>query len=85
MPVPTRAADGSPLPGYVDYDRVRNYILSWRDRPHVDLLETLIDDLTGFVFQDAAVTACRVRILKPDIFAETRGAGVEVFRRRPAV
>ncbi len=82
-PVPTTGHDGSPLPGYVDYDRVRDHILSWRNRPHVDLLETLIEDLTGFVFQDAAVTACRVRILKPDIFAETAGVGVEVTRRRP--
>lgn len=84
-PVPTSAPDGSALPGYVDYDRVRDHILSWRDRDHVDLLETLIDGLTGFIFEDAAVTACRVRILKPDIFAETAGAGVEVTRRRPRV
>lgn len=84
-PVPTRTADGAPLPGYVDYDRVRDFILAWRDRPdHVDLLETLLTELTDFVFQDQAVEACRVRILKPDIFAETRGVGVELFRRRPS-
>lgn len=84
-PVPTVAADGSPLPGYVDYDRVRDFILAWRDRPdHVDLLETLLTELSDFVFEDAAVDACRVRIVKPDIFAETREVGVEIFRRRPA-
>ena len=82
-PVPTQDAEGLPLPGYVDYDRVRDHILSWRDRPHVDLLETLIDGLTDFIFLDTAVTACRVRIVKPDIFAETAAAGVEVVRHRP--
>jgi len=82
-PVPVEAADGSPLKGYVDYDRVRNYLLSWQDRDHVDLLETLVDDLTCFIFDDLAVNACRVRILKPDIFAETAAAGVEVTRYRP--
>jgi hypothetical protein len=30
------------------------------------------------------VHACRVSIMKPDIFEEADGAGVEVFRRRPA-
>lgn len=82
-PVPTQAADGAALAGYVDYDRVRDRILSWRDRDHVDLLETLLNELTGFIFEDAAVTACRVRIVKPDIFAETAAAGVEVTRYRP--
>jgi dihydroneopterin aldolase len=84
-PVPTQAADGFPLPGYVDYDRVRDFILAWRDRPdHVELLETLLGELSDFVFEDAAVEACRVRIVKPDIFAATRAVGVEIFRRRPA-
>lgn len=84
-PVPRQAADGVALAGFVDYDRVRDFILAWRDRPdHVDLLETLLTELSDFVFEDRAVQACRVRILKPDIFAEARGAGVEVFRRRPA-
>lgn len=82
-PVPTEAGDKSPLKGYVDYDRVRNYLLSWESRDHVDLLETLLNDLTDFIFEDLAVVACRVRILKPDIFAETSGAGVEVTRYRP--
>ncbi len=70
--------------GYVDYDRVRRHVLGWQGQPHVDLLETLLKDLTDFIFLDEAVQACRVRIAKPDIFPETRAAGVELFRRRPA-
>lgn len=69
--------------GYVDYDRVRARILGWAGREHVDLLETLLGELADFAFEDPAVTACRIRIVKPDIFAETRAAGVELFRRRP--
>lgn len=82
-PVPVVAPDGTALKGFVDYDRVRNYLLSWEHRDHVDLLETLLNDLTDFIFEDLAIKACRVRIVKPDIFAETAAAGVEVTRYRP--
>lgn len=69
--------------GYLDYDRVRDRILSWREKPHTDLLETLLIELTDFIFEDALVEACRVKVIKPDIFPEAAGAGVELFRRRP--
>lgn len=69
--------------GYLDYDRVRERLQTWTDRPHTDLLETLLSELTDFAFEDPLVEACRVKIIKPDIFNEARGAGVEWFRRRP--
>ena len=69
--------------GYVDYDRIRSRIVTWRDRAHTDLLETLLTELAEFAFQDPLVEACRLRIMKPDIFNEAKGAGVEWFRRRP--
>lgn len=70
--------------GYIDYDAVRSHILSWRDRPHVDLLETLAEDLIAACFERPEVAACRVRIEKPHVFPEAAGAGVEIFRRRVA-
>jgi dihydroneopterin aldolase len=66
----------------IDYDRVRNYVRAWERRPHTPLLETLADELVEFGFEDERVDAVRVSLLKPDIFNETRGAGVELFRRR---
>lgn len=66
----------------IDYDRVRNHLRAWEQRPHTPLLETLADDLVEFCFEDERVDAVRVSLLKPDIFNETRGAGVELFRRR---
>ena len=67
----------------IDYDRVRDHVLAWSDRPHTPLLETLLEDLAAFIFEDARVSACRVVINKPDIFPETAGAGVELTRTRP--
>ena len=66
----------------IDYDRVRNKLKSWETRPHTPLLETLAEELVEFALTDERVDAVRVRLLKPDIFNEAEGAGVELFRRR---
>lgn len=66
----------------IDYDRMRNYVRAWERKAHTPLLETLAEELVEFGFEDERVDAVRVSLLKPDIFNETRGAGVELFRRR---
>lgn len=75
-----------PLPdgGYLDYDHVRNTVGGWKGRDHVELLETLAEELVSACFQLPLVEACRVRVEKPQVFNEAAGAGVELFRRRPA-
>ncbi|HMK80073.1 MAG TPA: dihydroneopterin aldolase [Xanthobacteraceae bacterium] len=66
----------------IDYDPVRRFIVSLAQRAHVDLLETIVDEIVKVCFDDGRVMACRVKALKPDIFNEADGAGVEVFRTR---
>ena len=66
----------------IDYDRVRNYVRAWEHKAHTPLLETLAEELVEFGFDDERVDAVRVSLLKPDIFNEAHGAGVELFRRR---
>ena len=76
-----------PLPdgaAFINYDVVRDHIAGWRGKDHVDLLETLVEELIGVCFSLPSVTACRVRVAKPHIFPEAAGAGVEIFRRRPS-
>jgi dihydroneopterin aldolase len=75
--------DGAGAGGIIDYDSIRASIAGWRERPHVDLLETLVEDLVRTCFAIAAVEACRVSVVKPDIFADAAAVGVEVFRVRP--
>ena len=67
----------------IDYDRVRNGLRGWSTRPHTPLLETLAEEVVDLCFGDAAVEACRVSIVKPDIFNEAAGAGIEIYRVRP--
>jgi dihydroneopterin aldolase len=74
--------DGAGSAGIIDYDRVRSAIAAWPGRPHVDLLETLVEELVAVCFSIAAVQACRVSVVKPDIFNEAAAVGVEVFRVR---
>lgn len=74
-----------PLPygGFVNYDKLRDLIASWKGRPHVELLETLAEELVQGCFALDHVQACRVRVEKPQVFNEAAGAGIELFRRRP--
>ncbi|GIL39551.1 dihydroneopterin aldolase [Roseiterribacter gracilis] len=67
---------------WIDYDPIRDCIRGWEGRAHVDLLETLAEELVTCCFQDDAVEACRVAVRKLDIFPETRAAGIEFTRRR---
>jgi dihydroneopterin aldolase len=69
----------------LDYDPVREALKTWPTRPHTPLLETLLHELVELCFRDARVSACRVSIMKPDIFNEAAGAGVEVYQIRDQV
>ena len=66
----------------IDYDRIRNAILQWAERPHTLLIETYLKELVDLCFMDARIEACRVSVAKPDIFKDVKHVGVEVFMRR---
>lgn len=84
MFAPALPEEGRNAASIIDYDQIRAALKSWPARPHVPLLETLVEELVDLCFQNPRVAACRVSILKPDIFNDAAGAGVEVYRRRPA-
>jgi len=73
-------ADGA----FINYDHVRQRILSWSRRPHVELLETLAEEVISACFELPLVQACKVQVTKPQVFNEAAGAGVEIFRKRSA-
>ncbi len=53
-------------------------------RPHTELLETLAEEIVAVCFANPLVEACRVSVVKPDIFNEAAAAGIEFYRLRPA-
>jgi len=68
----------------VDYDYIRDVLKKWPRRRHTVFIETLLDELVKLCFRDKRVKAARVSIFKPDIYNEAAGAGVEVYKVRPA-
>ena len=66
----------------LDYDPIRNALKEWPTRPHTPLLETLLQELIDLCFRNQRVGACRISIMKPDIFNEAAAAGVEVYKVR---
>ncbi len=77
-----RPFSGAGVESVLDYDTIRNELRAWPRKGHTDLIETLIEELIALCFRDPRVEACRVSILKPDIFNEAAGAGLEVYRLR---
>ncbi|WP_298355144.1 dihydroneopterin aldolase [Rhodoblastus sp.] len=78
-PLATPRAADEPI---IDYDVVRDRIRALENEGHIDLLETVADSIVESCFLDARVVACRLSIRKPDIYNETRGAGIDLFRTR---
>lgn len=68
--------------GVVDYDYIHDALRAWPTREHVVWIETLLEELVALCFKDARVQACRVSIVKPDIYNAAAGAGVEIYRVR---
>jgi dihydroneopterin aldolase len=73
---------GEGLPSVIDYDPIHEAIRAWPQRPHVLLIETLVEELIALCFRDARVRACRVSVVKPDIYDAAAAAGVEIYRLR---
>jgi 7,8-dihydroneopterin aldolase/epimerase/oxygenase len=64
----------------VDYDFVRETIRRRIGRGHVNLQETLVDDLAATLLAHPGVVAVRVCTEKPDVYDDVAGVGIEVLR-----
>lgn len=64
----------------VDYDFVRGVIATRIRQGHVELQETLCDELVATLLQHPGVQAVRLSTCKPDVYPDCAGVGVEVFR-----
>lgn len=67
----------------LDYSKVCAYVHGWKDRKHVDLIETLLCDVMQFCFeQDIRIDTVAVTIKKPDVIHGTDYVGVSVSATR---
>jgi dihydroneopterin aldolase len=63
----------------VDYDFMRETIAQRMAQGHVHLQETLCDDVARSMLAHPQVRAVRVSTMKPDVYPDCEGVGVEVF------
>lgn len=64
----------------VDYDFVRLSVRHRLAQGHINLQETLVDDLARALLAHPAAVAVRVASEKPDIYDDVDAVGIEVFR-----
>ena len=64
----------------VDYDFMRETIARRMAQGHVHLQETLCDDVVKVMLAHPHVRAARVSTMKPDVYPDCEGVGVEVFQ-----
>ena len=63
----------------VDYDFIRRSVLERVSRGHIQLQETLADDLLKLMLAHPRVRAARVATEKPDVYPDCDAVGCEVF------
>jgi dihydroneopterin aldolase len=64
----------------VDYDFMRETVARRMAKGHVHLQESLCDDLVAAMLAHPRVRAVRVSTMKPDVYPDCEGVGVEVFQ-----
>lgn len=66
-----------------DYDLIHAAIRERIARGHINLQETLCDDIARTLLAHPAVRAVRVSTEKPDVYPDCQAVGVEVFHLKP--
>jgi len=84
VPYASTTPKADKLAEVVDYDFVREVIAARLSQGHVELQETLCDDLAAQLLTHPQVRAVRLSTQKPDVYPDCVGVGVEVFRMKGA-
>ena len=66
----------------VDYDFIRRTVAARLSKGHIQLQETLCDDILTQILAHPKVRAARVSTANPDVYPDCEAVGVEVFRSK---
>ncbi|MEM8512243.1 dihydroneopterin aldolase [Massilia sp. MP_M2] len=80
IPLETSTPKADQLSEVVDYDFMRETVAQRISKGHIHLQETLCDDMVQAMLAHPRVRAAGVSTMKPDVYADCEGVGVEVFR-----
>lgn len=62
------------------YETIVNAVQDMASQGHINLVETLAEQIAAFCLKDQRITSTMVRIEKPDIIGNTASVGVEITR-----
>ena len=79
VPLELSTPKSDELDEVVDYDFIRRTIATRVSKGHVQLQETLCDDVAALMMRHPLVRAVRVSTEKPDVYPDCEAVGVEVF------
>lgn len=80
IPLAQSTPKADQLDEVVDYDFMRETIARRMAQGHVHLQETLCDDVVRAMLAHPRVRAAMVSTMKPDVYPDCEGVGVEVFQ-----
>jgi dihydroneopterin aldolase len=80
IPLEQSTPKADQLSEVVDYDFMRETIAKRISKGHIHLQETLCDDVVKAMLVHPRVRAARVSTMKPDVYPDCEGVGVEVFQ-----
>ncbi|MES2932123.1 MAG: dihydroneopterin aldolase [Pseudomonadota bacterium] len=80
IPLALSTPKADDLSEVVDYDFMRDTVSRRMARGHIHLQETLCDDLARAMLEHPHVRAAKVSTMKPDVYPDCEGVGVEVFQ-----
>jgi 7,8-dihydroneopterin aldolase/epimerase/oxygenase len=79
VPLALSTPTADELDEVLDYDFIRRTVTERVRRGHIQLQETLADDVLRAMLAHPKVRAARVSTAKPDVYPDCEAVGVEVF------
>ncbi len=83
IPLAQSTPHADDLAEVVDYDFIRSSVMARVAKGHIQLQETLCDDLLALMLAHPRVKAARVSTAKPDVYPDCEAVGCEVFGIKP--
>ncbi len=84
VPIRLSTPKADRLDEVVDYDFIRECVAARVAQRHIQLQETLCDELLADMLAHPSVRAARVSTQKPTVYPDCDAVGVEVFGLKPA-
>ncbi len=83
--VPAAPLGTDALAEVVDYDAIYRDIAALADAPHVDLQETLAEQIATVCLKPPDVAAVEIHVRKVDVYPNVRSVGIRILRTRRSV